>query len=157
MKTRLLWSFLFLLGIPMGIFITKWLFLFSLLVLIIIGIDKTDGDYGTFLLFRVFPLKNIYSEYGKFYLYVRVNSSYEYTEAYIYVDEWWRFRRIHSYSFDGLDSLKAQANKFLEQHYGAKKKAQDFKNKVYKDIYKDWNGTTTKQIDRDRKLEDLIS
>ena len=159
MKSKLFWISLFLLGIPMGIFITKWLFLFSVTILVILGIDQFEDNNGSFLAFRKRPLKTIHSEYGKFYLYVKIGSGVDYqsTEAYVYVSYFWGFKRLTYFSFTGLEDLKSHTNQFLENHYGVKKRDRDFKNKIIKDIYKDWNGTTSKQIDRDKKLEDLIS
>lgn len=158
MKSKLFWISLFLIGIPMGIFITKWLFLFSVVILIILGIDQSgSGDNNdSFLAFRKHPLKIIHSEYGKFYLYIRIGY-YQSTEAYIYVSYFWGFKRLTFFYFTGLEDLKSQTNQFLENHYGVKKRDRDFRNKIIKDIYKDWNGTISKQIDRDKKLEDLIS
>jgi hypothetical protein len=158
MRPRLLWVSIFLVGIILGIFLTKWLFILSGLVLIILGIDHGDSSKDAFLLFKLHPLKTIYSEYGKFYLYVRISEGYNCstTYAYLYVDKIWGYKRITDFSFNGLEDLKSRTNEFLDSHYGYVKKQMDFRNKVRDDIFENWNGVTTKQLDRDKKLEELI-
>ena len=139
---------------------TPFSMLFSIIsffILMLIFIDIVHNSYNSLIGFRLIHLKAIHSEYGKFYLYIRISTEYgNVTEAYLYKDNFFYLTKITNFYFNGIEHLKDQINTQLVLIYGAEKQKKDFKNKIIKDIYKEWNGNTTKQLDRDEKIKKLI-
>ena len=120
-----------------------------------IVIDMYSKVYTSSMGFQLLPLKKIHTEYGTFYIKIIDNRSDNYSYIYLYRSNLFRFIRIDYFEYSDVESLKKNINTCLEHLYGYQKSLKERKDKEKKEILQ-WNGMTSKVIDRDEKLKKLI-
>jgi len=161
-----IWYFygLFTLFLGLTSFLSMWFLIGNLILLLIyfieIGVNsryseigsRTSGAHGIFG-FSLLPLKKVHTEWGDFYIKLVYKNHQHYVYLYevkgIFVE-----KIIDYWEYSDLESMKSRINSKIEYRYGARRSITDHIKKVKKEV-EGWNGFTSVQLERDKKLEDL--
>jgi CDP-diglyceride synthetase len=151
-----IWYFyaLFTLFLGLTSFVSMWFLIGNLALLLIYFLEiynNTDSDNmdDTIFGFSLLPVKKIHTEWGCFFIKLVYKNSQHY--VYLYVVEGIFVERIDYWPYSDIESMKSRINSKVEYRYGYRKSI----DKVKKDVWDDWNGYTSVQLERDKKLEDL--
>ena len=106
--------------------------------------DNMNSTFG----FSLLPVKKIHTEWGCFFIKLVYKNSQHY--VYLYVVEGIFVERIDYWSYSDIESMKSRINSKVEHRYGYRKSVESVKKEL-----DDWNGFTSIQLERDKKLKDL--
>jgi hypothetical protein len=159
MKNVIFYGLILLVSFVLTTLFSKFFILIPFLFCLCAFIEHQQfGDIiGGISLLTCIPFKKIYSEWGEFYIIIRYSKSTHH-KVYIIQDKTFYYKLIdwqHFYENDNLESLIKKIDKSLSDKFSYSKKiSDDIKNKS--SMIKSWNGSTTKQIDRDQKLDKIL-
>jgi hypothetical protein len=134
-----------------------WFLIGNLILLLIyfieIGVNSRSSEIGnTIFGFSLLPLKKVHTEWGDFYIKLVYKNHQHY--VYLYEVKGIFVEKIDYWEYSGLESMKSRINSKIEYRYGARRSITDHIKKVKKEV-EGWNGFTSVQLERDKKLEDL--
>jgi hypothetical protein len=129
------------------------------MVLIMFDIAKSN-DYPnkifTLGFYTLFSMRKINTEWGTFWIYLHQESNSNY---YVYVlkSNLILLKSVGDPKpFYKLEEMKSQINNILNEECGHEKRIRERNKAMRKLIFKDWNGSTTLQVERDQKLKELL-
>jgi hypothetical protein len=156
MKTIIFWT----LAQITTIWLFSWLFSYHvgiILLAIFIGLDifqyflplyKKRISTG----FSIFPMRKIYTDFGVYYIHLSKSESGIYFS--LYKENFPIFTQIVYSHYDGFDEMKTTINAELEYRCS---KPNAFNYKDIKDkIFKEWNGSFSKNYDRCEAIKKII-
>jgi hypothetical protein len=117
-----------------------------------------DYDKGieTLGFYTLFSMRRIHTEWGTFWIYLQY---VDYNKTYVHIlkSEILYLTSVgDSFRYYNMDNMKEQINTILNKECGYEKRVNDEKKLIRKSIFKDWNGSTSLQVERDQKLKELI-
>jgi hypothetical protein len=142
-----------------------WFLIGNLILLLIyfieIGVNSRYSEIGnTIFGFSLLPLKKVHTEWGDFYIKLVYKNHqqlvYKNHQHYVYLYEVKGIfvEKIDYWEYSDLESMKSLINSKIAYRYGARRSITDYIKKVKKEV-EGWNGFTSVQLERDKKLEDL--
>ena len=148
-----IWYFYGLFALFLGLtsLLSMWFLIGNLALLLIYFLEiynNTDNMDDTIFGFSLLPVKKIHTEWGCFFIKLVYKNSQHY--VYLYVVEGIFVKRIDNWSYSDIESMKSRINSKVEHRYGYRKSVESVKKEL-----DDWNGFTSIQLERDKKLKDL--
>jgi len=104
----------------------------------------------------LFSLKKIHSDIGSFYIRISSNTGdvCVYKDNFFYLEE---IGKIYNHDYIDREQLSAEISELLLKSHFHKEKSMRQKIKEKKmEIYTNWNGSLTKQLDRDQKIDKVV-
>jgi len=151
-----IWYFYGLFALFLGLtsLLSMWFLIGNLALLLIYFLEiynNTDSDNmdDTIFGFSLLPVKKIHTEWGCFFIKLIYKNSQHY--VYLYDVKGLFVKRVDYFQYSDIETMKNRINIKVSQIHGYRKSI----DKVKKDVWDDWNGYTSVQLERDKKLEDL--
>jgi len=127
-----------------------------IIMMIMYLVDILGKDNNNSIGLSLIPYKKVYTEWGTFYIKLVPKGS----DGYV-VNIWEKrgliFHLLDDFEYRNIEDMKTSINYYVEKHCGERKRIRDKKKNIKKEIFKNWNGSTTKELDRDRKLQSIIN
>jgi len=160
MKSVIFWTLLLVSSI-MLCFVSLWWLILALGFTIYIMIDifkgrEPDKEIVTIGFYTLFSMRRIHTECGTFWIYLQ---NYDNNKYYVHILKsgiLYLTSVGDSFRYYNMDNMKEQINTILNKECGYEKRINDEKKLIRKSVFKDWNGSTSLQVERDQKLKELI-
>jgi hypothetical protein len=143
-----------ILAIPVGVYI----------VIDIFKGREPDKEIVTIGFYTLFSMRRIHTEWGTFWVYLQREKDYNKYYVHILKSGILYLTSVgDSFSYNNMDNMKEQINTILNKECGYEKRINELtrrqlekKKMIRKSVFKDWNGSTSLQVERDQKLKELI-
>ena len=164
MRPVIIWTFLLVSSILLCFYISMWFLIPNILIDLIILADiffkKDDKEFKTIGFDILFSMRKIHTEWGTFWIYLHQDKNSFGTNinnVYILTSNLFTLSVVGDpFRFSNLDDMKTMINLILDRECGYEKRMNDESKLVRKSIFKDWNGSTSLQVERDQKLKELL-
>jgi len=142
-------------------FVSLWCVFLAFPVGICIMIDifkgrEPDKEIETLGFYTLFSMRRIHTEWGTFWIYLQ---NYDNNKYYVHILKsgiLYLTSVGDSFRYNNMDNMKEQINTILNKECGYEKRVSDDRKLIRKSVFKDWNGSTSLQVERDQKLKELI-
>ena len=160
MKSVIFWTLLLVSSIVLCFQSLWWLFLaFPVVIYIMSDIFKGRDSVRkivTLGFYTLFSMRRIHTEWGTFWIYLQY---VDYNKTYVHILKsgiLYLTSVGDPFRYNNMDNMKEQINTILNKECGYEKRVSDDRKLIRKSVFKDWNGSTSLQVERDQKLKELI-
>lgn len=159
MKSIIFHTSLLIASIILSFFNIFFLIMVVLVVIIYtIGNTAPNKDVRSIGL-KLLPMKKIYTEYGIFYIHLEYGEPGYNDRVYLFKSKLIFCEPVDNFSIGNNSDIKSiidKINRSLESEYGRALSHKKSKENLKKMIMKDWNGTTSDVINRDKKIDEIL-